>query len=263
MTIYLDLIFFLNFFFDFLLLLSVSILLRRNSKIIDLLLGSIVGSLSIFLLFIKLNSISLFFLKIIISILMILITFKYKNIKWTLLNLLYLYTSSIFLGGFLYFINLELSYKQIGLIFINKGISINFIFLIIFSPIIIYIYLKQGKKLKNQYANYYKVLLYNKNKTIPLTAYLDTGNQLIDPYFNKPIILINKGLVNLKKHKLVYIPYNGINGEGMLKGFYTKILIKNKKKKVLVGVLKKNILIDGINCLIQTKLLEGINENNN
>ncbi len=147
MTLYLDLIFFLNFSFDFLLLLSVSVLLRRNAKIRRIILGAIIGSISIFVLFIKLNSIQLFIIKFVISIIMILISFGYKNIKYTLKNLLYLYTSSIMLGGFLYYLNVEFSYKQEGLIFYHSGLSINYIFLVILSPIIIYTYVRQGLKL--------------------------------------------------------------------------------------------------------------------
>ena len=70
MKIYLDLVFFINFVFDFLLLLTVNIILKRNISIFRILIGSIIGGISIFLLFIKLNSITLFLFKLIISILM-------------------------------------------------------------------------------------------------------------------------------------------------------------------------------------------------
>ena len=122
----------LNFFFDFILLLSVSILLRRNVSIYKIMGGAFIGGISIIFLFIELNNLTLFFYKLIISILMILISFGYKNIKYTFKNILYLYTASIILGGFLYFLNVEFAYKQYGLVFIHQGLSINVIFLIIF-----------------------------------------------------------------------------------------------------------------------------------
>ena len=81
MKLYLDLIFLINIWFDFLLLLSVSILLKRNTKLKRIILGSLFGGITIFILFIKLNSIELFIYKIITSIIMILISFSYKNIK--------------------------------------------------------------------------------------------------------------------------------------------------------------------------------------
>ncbi|MEG2322444.1 MAG: sigma-E processing peptidase SpoIIGA, partial [Bacilli bacterium] len=149
MKVYIDLVLILNFFFDFLLLLSVSLILRRNVSIYKIMLGAFIGGLSLLFLFIKINSITLFILKILISIIMLLVSFGYKSLKYTVKNGLFFYTSSIILGGFLYFLNIQFSYKNNGLVFINKGLSINVVFLIIFCPIIIYIYIKQGLTLKN------------------------------------------------------------------------------------------------------------------
>ena len=261
MKIYLDLILFLNFTFDLLLLLSVSIILRRNIKFRRILLGSIIGALSILFLFMRLSSFTLFIYKFLISILMILVTFGFKNIRFTLKNLFYLYITSIVLGGFLYFLNLEFSYKQIGLVFYHNGLSINFIVLIIASPIILFFYVKQALYLKNNYSNYYKVDIYLKeNKKLSLTAFLDTGNKLIDPYRQRPIILVNKSLIDVEKEKILLVPYNTVNNNGMLKCIVPeKIYIQNVgiKKKFLIGVMDE-INIDGVDCILNTKLLERI-----
>ena len=92
---------------------------------------------------------------------MVIFTFGYKDIRYTLKNLFYLYTSSIILGGFLYLLNLEFSYKNTGLVFYYDGLSINFIVMIIMSPIIIFAYIKQGLELKNNYSNYYNIDIYS------------------------------------------------------------------------------------------------------
>ena len=84
---------------------------------------------------------------------MILVTFKFKNIRYTLKNIVYLYITSIVLGGCLYLLNIEFSYKQVGLVFYHNGLSINFIVLILASPIILFIYVKQAINLKNNYSN--------------------------------------------------------------------------------------------------------------
>ena len=182
MKIYLDYIFFLNFIFDLLLLLSVSIILRRNIKFRKIILGALIGGLSIFSLFIKMNTITLFILKIIISIMMTLVTFSFKNINYTLKNLGYLYMSSMILGGILYFLNVQFSYHQEGLVFYHNGFSINLIVLIILSPIIIHTYVKQLLDLKTNYSKYYRVDIKYKNQILKLNAFLDTGNKLYDPY---------------------------------------------------------------------------------
>ena len=256
MKIYLDLIMLLNFFFDFILLLSVSILLRRKASISRLMLGAFIGGLSMLFLFIKINNMELFILKAAISIFMILISFGYKSISYTLKNILFLYISSIVLGGFLYFLNIEFSYKQYGLVFINNGYSINVVFLIIFSPIIIYIYVKQGLLLKTNYSNYYLINIYLNNHKYSFNAYMDTGNNLTDPITHKPVILIDK-LIPCKRY--FYIPYKGVNDIGLIKCFKADKVEVNgiTKYKTIVGVLDQKIKIDGVDCLLNKKLLEG------
>lgn len=86
MKIYIDLVLFLNFAFDFILLITTSILLKRNTKLIRIFLGSLIGSITIIILFIPFTTISLFIMKIILSILIIIITFGFKDIKYTLNN---------------------------------------------------------------------------------------------------------------------------------------------------------------------------------
>ena len=129
MKIYLDLLFFLNFGFDFILLLVVSVILRRNVSLTRIVLGGLIGGLSIFILFLKINSFELFILKILISIIMILASFSYKNIKYFMKNFFFLYSASMILGGFLYFLNVQFSYKQEGLVFYHDGLSIQLLLL--------------------------------------------------------------------------------------------------------------------------------------
>ena len=99
MKVYLDLIFFINFMFDLLLLMTVSIECKVFSKKRRLIISSFLGSLSTFLLFLPLNNISLFLFKVIISIIMILVAFKInsKELFFTLIKSLY--GNSIILGG--------------------------------------------------------------------------------------------------------------------------------------------------------------------
>lgn len=251
MKIYVDLVLFLNFAFDFVLLLSVSILLRRMVSINRILIGAFVGSLSILLLFIKINSIELFFLKIVISVLMILISFGFKSFKYFCKNIGYFYVSSIVLGGFLYFLNVQFSYKQSGLVFFHEGLSINFIFLIIFSPIIIYIYVRQGLRLKNNYSKYHKVKINLGDKEIECIGFVDTGNKVVDPYGNRRIIFMTSK-VNIDG-KFIIVPYQTIDNESFIECFkIDRLEIDNNvvKEKFLVSFINKKISIDGVDCIL-------------
>lgn len=256
MKLYLDLIFFINFAFDFLLLLTVKIILKRNIKLIRILLGSLLGALSIFLLFMKLNSFSLFLFKLVISIFMIIITFGIKDKEYFMKNFLYLYFVSIVLGGFLYFLNTEFSYKNVGLIFFHNGFSINLIVLLLLSPFILYLYIKQAKELKIINSYHYQVSFFYKRKKYTYSAYLDTGNKLYDPYFHKPIIILYDK--SFKIDKPIYIPYTTVDNTGLLKAFKTnKLIIDNKEinKKTIIALTNKPFSIDGVDMLLHKDYL--------
>ena len=256
--IYLDLVFLINFMFDLLLLLTVKIVLKRKVKWYRVLLGGLVGSLSIFSLFMKLNSITLFLLKVIISLTMVAITFGIKNRNDFLKNTLYLYFISIILGGFLYYLNLEFSYDNVGLVFFHNGFSINFILLIILSPIILYLYIKQDRSLKVINNYYYQVEIFYKKIKKEYSAYLDTGNKLYDPYGHKPVILLYDP--NFPKiDNSIYIPYKTLEHNGLLECVRVdKIILDNGRiiKKPLVALSKENLKIEGVNVLLHKDYLE-------
>lgn len=262
MRIYIDLVLLLNFGFDLILLFGVAMLLRRQTNLKRLLLGAGVGSITIFSMFIEMSSVMLFLIKIFISVLMVLIVFGYHDIKYLLRNLFYLYTSSIILGGFLYFLNLQCSYQQEGLIFYFNGLSINIIVLIVLSPVIVYAYVKQGLELRNQYSNYYQIDIYLGNdEVIPVTSYLDTGNYLEDPYKKRPIILLNHELVDFsyEKYKIVLVPYDSLNHHGLLKCIIPeKVFIQGVgfRNDLLVGLSDEKIKIDGVDCIMHSRILE-------
>lgn len=262
MKLYLDLLFLLNFSFDSLLLFSTSYILKRNVSIKRILFGGLIGGISVFILFFKINSFELFILKLIISILMCLASFSYKNFKYTLKNLIFLYITSIFLGGALYLLNIKFSYKQKGIIFYHNPFSINWIILIIITPIILYIYIKQLKSLKTDYTNYYKVDIVLKNgEKIKSVGFLDTGNKLIDPYLKRPIIIVDENKIkNLTIDNYLFVPISTISSKSFIKCVPIKELyINNKKirKKALLGISKKKIKMDGIECILNSKILEG------
>ena len=141
------------------------------------------------------------------------------------------------------------------------SISINWIVLLLCSPIVIFAYIKQLINLKNNYSNYYQVNIYFKDGTKKrLSAFLDTGNQLIDPYKKRPIILVNKQEIKFKEEDLILVPYDTLNNQGLLKCIVPikiDIIGIGVRNDVLLGIAEKRIKIDGIDCILHTKLLEG------
>ncbi len=156
---------------------------------------------------------------------MLIITFSYKNFKYTMNNFIYLIILSIIMGGGLYLISNEIGYYNIGILFFKNGNSINLFILIIICFIMVLFYSKYIKNTKKQNINKYKVNVFYKNKEYKFNGFMDTGNNLL--YFNRPVIIINKNI--FKENEYIYIPFKTVNGNGIMKGFkVSKIFIPSK-----------------------------------
>ena len=242
MIIYVDLLFILNFIIDYFLLFTNGIVLKRKIIKRRLLLSCLVGELSILLLIINFNYIILFVVKIILALGMNIIAFNYKDIRYTFINCLYFYMLSIILGGFIYYLKIN---------------NINYFISLLLIPVILYLYYYQSKNVIN-YSKYYYVSIFFNNKCINCTGFLDTGNKLIDPISNKPIILIDKRLTKgvIQIRTPIYVPYNVLNNHGLLKCIKCKYILINNKviDNVLIGIMDNNINMDGIDCILNERI---------
>lgn len=185
---------------------------------------------------------------------MVIIAFKYKNFNYFKDNLIYLYVLSIILGGTIYLLNNSINLSNKGLIFSSNGLEINIILFILLTPIILYKYIQKEKAYKLEYTSYYKVEIIYNNKKIKETGFLDTGNTLKDPYFHKPIILINKDLIE-GDIKTFLVPYYTVNNKDLLEVFKpTKVIVNNQKTKdTLIGLTDVNLR--GIRIILNKEIL--------
>ena len=246
MRIYIDLFFLFNTIMDIIIITSVSILLKRNTTYKRILISSLLGGISSLMLFTSINRL---LLELITIILMITIAFKYKNIRYFLTNMLYTYILSILLGGLIYLFNSK----------VTLNIYLNYLVIIILSIEVMTLYIKENKKIKNTYNNYYKVDIYFKDKEkISLIGFLDTGNNLYDPYKKRPIILVDKKYQ--KEDKFILVPYHTINGEGLLKCIKPEKVYIEKigyKTNLLVAFSSSPSTINGVEVLLHKDLMKG------
>ena len=246
MRIYIDLFFLFNTIMDIIIITSVSILLKRNTTYKRILISSLLGGLSSLMLFTSINRL---LLELITIILMVIIAFKYKNIRYFLTNILYTYILSILLGGLIYLFNSK----------VTLNIYLNYLVIIVLSIEVMTLYIKENKKIKNTYNNYYKVDIYFKDKEkISLIGFLDTGNNLYDPYKKRPIILVDKKYQ--KEDKFILVPYHTINGEGLLKCIKPEKVYIEKigyKNNLLVAFSSSPSTINGVEVLLHKELMKG------
>lgn len=248
MIVYVEVIFIINFVFDFCLLLTVDLLLKRHVSYKRVLLGALVGEASMLTFTLKLSNIELLIFKVLLSIIMSVVTFKYKSVKYTLYNTLHLYFTGIILGGFITYLYNEFQ--------VNREYSIRYIIILIISPIVLMIYYYIIKRFKNNYNNRYNVIIDYSCGHFEGVGFLDSGNKLVSPISNKPIILVEKEYIKNHKLKLLPVPYNALNHSGIVYCFKPdKIIINNNTyDNVLIGLSDVSFNIEGCNVLLNARM---------
>ncbi len=189
------------------------------------------------LLFININKLSIIVFKFVISIIMNIIAFKSYDIKN---NLILFYVINIILGGFIYII--------------KDNFNINLIFIYFFIPIILYKIIKFISKNNNKNSLKHSLeLVIGKTKYIT-DSFIDTGNVIKDPYFNRNIIIVSKSLIKCDKEILV--PCKTINGESIIRcikpdkvyidgKLFNNLLVGESTNKLFYALLPGNIEIGG------------------
>ena len=176
---------------------------------------------------------------------MIIITFGKRNI---LKNTIYYYLLSIILGGSMYLLDLEIDYT-------SKNILYNYILLIGLCPGILYIFIKDNIKNKIMNMNKYLVEITLGKAYIKMYGYIDTGNSLKDPYFNRSIILID---YKIDIDKPILVPFKAVNTTGLINCFKPdQLLIDNKQyTNILIGISTESINLCGCHCILPNTLVE-------
>lgn len=169
---------------------------------------------------------------------------------------------SMILGGFLYYLKIEYSTNSK---LYYQGIQIPYLLLIIVAPLILYVFIKSLKALKEIKNYYYKVkIIFMNNYEYHTIGFLDTGNKLKDPITDKPIILINKKQVKGKIpiRSPMYVPYNTVNNHSLLECFKVKHIYINdcEIKNYLIGLSETSFHLNGAECLLNYQILEDMND---
>ena len=248
MTIYIDLVILLNYFFDSLILLTVNTTLKRNISLKKILFVSLLGELSL-LGFLLSNKYLLILLKLEISLILNILTFKYKDIFYTVTNVLYFYMVSIILGGFIYYLKLN---------------NLSYFFILLLVPLILYLYIKQNLNMKTTINKTYPLTIYFPNKRkLSLTGFVDTGNKLRDPVTKKWVVLVNKKLLQgvIRIRTPIYVPYHSLNNKGLVECIKPeKLVIEGKEyTNFLIGLMDSKIMINSSDCILNLEILEELN----
>ena len=239
--IYLDDFIIINFFIDFIVIYTCSSILKINVRKYRILLSCLIGELSIISLFVSMNNYLLLFFKLLLCMIMILVSFGYNDYKSFVKNTIYYYILNFLVGGVLYY-------------FKNNGL-INYLYYLLLIPVFMKIYKYFAYNLKNNLSLRHKVTIYlNNGKTLYLNGYMDSGNELIEPFTNRKVIIINKKDL---KENYYFVPYKTIDNSSLIRCFNPKKVYIDglgERNDISVGVINKKF--KGFNCLLNYKLLE-------
>lgn len=220
-VIYVDVLFVVNFFITFFLILITAKFSKRDEKLWRSVLASFVGGVySLVILCDDLNFLLSTFGKLFVACLIVLIAFKYRNFKtYAKEVMIFFFVNLLFLG---IIIGLWFMFKPKGVVINNstvyfdvsaKTLLISAFIAYIISVVAIRIYNnKVGKK------ELYSVTVLKNDEKIKFFAFADSGNNLKEPFSNYSVIVADEKLFkNINCERI--IPFSSIGGEGVLSAF--------------------------------------------
>ena len=280
MTIYIDIVLIENLLMNYIILFATGVILKINIKHGRLLVASLIGAIYTIIAYISnLRIYSNFFLKLILSLVIIYIAFNPKNVKKLCKFTLIFYLTSFVFGGaafaLIYIVKPQEILKSNGLVLNTNSLKVIFVSAVIAFAICIigFKIVKNKITAKDMYCS---IQIKLNQKEIETKAMIDTGNFLKEPITNTPVIVVEHTLLydcmpkeilnhvenilggdlsqipqNMKEEympRLKVIPFSSLGKQnGMLLGIKAEeVVIKNEeeskiKDNVIIGIYNKSL----------------------
>lgn len=204
----------------------------------------------------------LFFDYVIVPVLVIKIAFQAKNWREILKSTGLFLGINFLVGGIFQFL-----YNRFPFIKENSYPMLTFFTAILFACLFIG---KGIEIIKNNFLEkrvYLPVIIRIGEKSINAVGLLDTGNQLKEPISKKPVVIMEKQLlekenITLPANNFYAIPYHSLgNKGGILRGFIAdEIRIKKEQEEkivsqVMIGICEEKLSMNGDYSLILNPML--------
>jgi stage II sporulation protein GA (sporulation sigma-E factor processing peptidase) len=265
MTLYIDVLIFINSIIDYLLLNLASLVVCRKIKTLRLVLSSCFAALYSLIIFIpKIHTALLMIFSLIWALLTVILAYGFKNIKVLLKFYISFLTISISFNGIITVIWFFL--KPQGMIFKNSILYFNIsaIEMIIWT-VVSYVIIKSVLfviRRNSPLAQRCKITFINYDKVIEVIALVDTGNSLKDVYGGKQVIIVDKktadeifGDVSLLSP--ILLPYSTVNGNNVIPAYKCKNTKINNNfiGCTLIAVTDKNIDSSDYKAIVSPEIL--------
>lgn len=300
MVIYGDLVWLLNLLMDFLILQLTGLILKRRVSVVRSLSGALIGSIVVLLTLTPYAYVvSSPFMKILLSFVIVFVSFGKQRFSTFLQLLSIFYFSTFLLGGALLGLHYLLSTNtQPDSNNAFYGDPITWYFNLGMIPIVIYFSRKTINNIaftKWKLNEMYELEIVWRQNTISVKGLMDSGNSLHEPLTRKPVIILDcstkdfglpQELINLvrnSEHTLhneksldvlsffqaTFVPYKSIGQTNQfivaIKPSLVRLKINGKwytTKSVLIGLSNITLSSDNLyECILHPKMMQGnINE---
>ncbi len=234
MTIYVDVLFVLNFFITYLLLLLTKLFNKREAKTYRVIAASFIGGIySLVIIIDELNFLITIFGKILISVLIVFTAFGFNRFSLFLKNLFIFYFSNMLLLGVI--LAVRLVFKPDGIVIHNNSVYFDISArVLLLSAFFAYMISVAIVKIYNRTIGsseiYYLTIISGENQWHML-ALADSGNKLKEPFSDYPVIIVDKSKFSVDTSRI--IPFNTVGGEGVLEAFRPDKIIISFGKRII------------------------------
>ncbi|WP_350344852.1 sigma-E processing peptidase SpoIIGA [Proteinivorax tanatarense] len=286
MTLYLDLTLILNGIVCWIAFSITEFVLNFPANKGRKLLACVLGSFYVILYLAWYSLADILLLKLSFVMLTVLVCFGYYSFKRLLEQTACVIVFTASFSGLLFMVMTSLSNGKMAMP--NPYIDLkNFLYLTIFLasfviiPPFFRVFILNIKRLTTSEKMTYELEVWLNNKTIKINGFVDTGNSLVDPISNLPVIIVDRQVLKGKLSskwdnwlesgkswnvpdcdlKIRYVPVNTIAGTSLMIIFKPQkvfLVVGDKKRKVkaLVGVNPQNDkMVPGFEALIHPSIL--------
>lgn len=273
MTVYLDIIWALNFMFDSLLLYLTAIILKREIRLWRIFAGGLIGSIIILLVFTPFNEFSGHpVTKLLFSVAMVLAVFGFKRLRYFLKGLMTFYFATFLVGGSLigihYFINFDFQLSSSVMLASVKGFGdpISWLFVLLGFPLAWHFSKRNVEGIemtKIQYDSLIMVRVVINETEFRFKGLIDSGNQLYDPISKMPVMFISiKDRLDEFPHEIIKMAGNpediimgsdsiGGNWEHKMRVIPCKVV--GQEHQLIIGFKPDRILLEKENEIIESE----------
>ncbi len=270
MTVYADVLIFVNTIIDYFILMTAEKFAKVNCKTFRRVLAALLGGVLSLYIFAPDYGVIINLTVWLISGIIIVLSAcgKLQIKKYFRLTVSYIFANAVYGGVVIAFWTL---FKPRGMIIYN-GIVYYQLSPLILLVITLFCYLaitlsSKFLKIKCPSAQQCKITLFYNNYKINIAAIIDTGHSLCDPFTEKSVIIVDSGIIKeidefILQSNYRLIPYNDISGRGLLNAFIADeahIETDGKLYKIvkpIIAAAKDGMLPKDFAALISPQILE-------